>query len=179
MKILIADDHEMLADSLRVLLEAHGHDVIATVGTGCDAVAIAEQHRPDLALLEVAMPEMNGIEATRKIAESSPSTTVVMVSGIDDRDVRSAAIDAGASGFVVKSLQPARLLPMIEAAARGRAAPASALRSRGDQQGLLHLVLDCHRFGARSADAERAGGVSAHHRRDLFEPSPGGDSGRE
>jgi DNA-binding NarL/FixJ family response regulator len=122
MKILIADDHTLLADSLQTLLEANGYEVVATVANGVDALAAAERWLPEIALIDVEMPVMNGIEATRLITERCPETTVVMISGSDDEKLLFAALEAGARGFLLKDLEPSRLLTLIEGAARGELA---------------------------------------------------------
>jgi DNA-binding NarL/FixJ family response regulator len=101
--VLVADDHVMVRDIFCRLLERAGDiQVVATAANGDDALRLAILHRPNLALLAVNMPLMNGINAAKQIRERCPDTRVLMVSGYDTSEYIRRAIEAGASGYVLK-----------------------------------------------------------------------------
>ena len=84
MRILIADDHALFRDGLRSLLAAQGHDVVAEAKNGREAIALAHQSKPDLVLMDVSMPEMNGIDATRQLVSELPDMKVVILTASED-----------------------------------------------------------------------------------------------
>ena len=100
-KVLLADDHTMVAAGLAKLLEDE-FDLVATVEDGRTAIAAARQHRPDVVLLDITMPVMNGIEATRRIHAESPRCKLIIVTMHSDRAFVEQAFGAGASGYVLK-----------------------------------------------------------------------------
>jgi DNA-binding NarL/FixJ family response regulator len=119
-RILLADDHAMLRDGVRMVLESHpGFEVVGTADNGRDAVRLAEELRPDIAVLDVAMPEINGLEATRAIIESSPETSVVVLSMHEGEEYLREALRAGASGYVLKRAAAKELVGAINAVRRG------------------------------------------------------------
>jgi len=121
MRILLVDDHRMMREGLRAILEKN--DAISVVGeaaSGREAVRLAQEKRPDVVVMDVAMPDMNGIEATRAIRAARPETKVVALSNHADRRYVQAILDAGASGYVLKANAYDELLRAVEAAARGR-----------------------------------------------------------
>jgi DNA-binding NarL/FixJ family response regulator len=118
--ILIADDHEIFRIGLREALQ-HTFDVVAEASTGSEAVEKAAATRPDVAALDVAMPEMNGIDAARQIKERSPETAIVIISATDDDQNLFRSIQAGVSGYVVKDDDPKNLVQAIQNAADGKA----------------------------------------------------------
>jgi DNA-binding NarL/FixJ family response regulator len=112
--VLIADDHTILRDSLRLLLEMH--EEIEIVGEACDgreAIDLAEKLKPDVVLMDTAMPGLNGIEATTQIRKRQPRTRVLVLSGYQYEDQVKAALRAGASGYVLKSSSSKELLLAI------------------------------------------------------------------
>ena len=119
-RVLVVDDHAVVRDGLELLLERF--DSVTCVGAaadGAEAVALAAELRPDVVLMDLSMPVMDGIEATRRIVEADPGVAVVVLTTFaDDRHVM-AAIDAGAVGYLLKDSGPDQLLAGVEAAARG------------------------------------------------------------
>lgn len=101
-RLLLADDHRMLRETLKRSMQDEGFDVVGEASDGVEAVALAAEHRPDVALMDVTMPELDGVEATRRIVEANPEIRVVMLTMHADQDVVAAAIRAGAVGYLVK-----------------------------------------------------------------------------
>lgn len=123
-RVLLADDQVLLRGSLRLLLETTpGMAVVAEAGTGAEAVELCHRHRPEIVLMDVRMPDVDGLEATRRIC-ASPATAAcrVLILTTFDLDVYVyAALRAGASGFVLKDMPPAELLAAIAVVAAGDA----------------------------------------------------------
>jgi DNA-binding NarL/FixJ family response regulator len=118
-RLLLADDHAVVRRGLRHLIEAHpGWHVCAEAANGREAVALAQELAPDVALLDVAMPELNGIEATRRIRSSSPHTEVLIFSMYDADHLVHEALKAGARGFVLKSDPAEQVIAAVEALSR-------------------------------------------------------------
>lgn len=120
LRLLLADDEEIARQSLRAQCETLGHTVVAEAGDGRQAVALAEETKPDLALLDIRMPEMDGIEAGREIIEMT-NTPVMLITAYSDEDVIQRAADAGAFYFLTKPIRMSDLEPgMAMAVARFR-----------------------------------------------------------
>jgi DNA-binding NarL/FixJ family response regulator len=102
MRILLADDHAVLRDGIRRGLESGGEEVVGEAENGEAAVALAEQLRPDVVLMDLTMPVVDGIEATRRITAALPEVKVVVLSMHDDAQRTRAAIGAGAVGYLTK-----------------------------------------------------------------------------
>ncbi len=134
MRIVLADDHTLFRDGVSSLLQAWGHDVVGYASDGAEAVALVAESRPDLVLMDVRMPQMGGLEATRRIALAQPEVSIVMLTVSEDEDDLFQAIKAGARGYLLKNLESAQLRAMIEAVGRGEAAisPATAARIIGE-----------------------------------------------
>ena len=130
MRIVLADDHALFRDGVSSLLRAWGHDVVGHAADGREAVDLVVRLEPDLVLMDVRMPGMSGVEATREIAIIRPETPIVMLTVSEDEEDLFAAIRAGARGYLLKDLEAAQFRTMIEAVARGEAAitPATAAR---------------------------------------------------
>ena len=119
-RILLADDHNILRDGLRLLLEREpGFTVIAEAGNGREAVSLAEQHRPDVAIVDIAMPVLNGIDATSRIVESCAETSVVILSMHHDESYILRALNAGARGYLLKDSLKADLIGAVNAVSEG------------------------------------------------------------
>jgi DNA-binding NarL/FixJ family response regulator len=123
LQILIADDHALLRKGLYDLIGTHPDwSVCGEAADGRDAVLLAERLRPDLVVVDLLMPELNGIEATRRIREASPRTSVLVLAGSYSERLEQEAREAGARGFVLKSSVEDRVVAAIEAVARGETA---------------------------------------------------------
>lgn len=119
-RILIADDHSVVRAGLRALLEHQGHfRVIAEAGTGEEAIRLAKEHRPDIAVLDIRMPGVSGIEACRQIVESVPNCNVIMLTSYAEDELLMAAIQAGAAGYVLKRIGDNELVQAVERVSRG------------------------------------------------------------
>jgi DNA-binding NarL/FixJ family response regulator len=114
-RVLIADDHEVVRCGIRALLETEpGIEVCGEAATGREAVQRAQQLRPDVAIMDVSMPELNGFETTRRIREVAPECEVLVFTFHDTEQVARDALDAGARGYVLKSQDARRLLAAVE-----------------------------------------------------------------
>jgi DNA-binding NarL/FixJ family response regulator len=119
-RVLVADDHAVLRQSLRYLLEAQpGIQVIGEAANGREAVDLAEKLKPDVVLMDTIMPGLNGIEATRQIRRMLPKTKVLMLTGYMEDEHIAGALQAGASGYVIKKSDTDELLLGIKAVHRG------------------------------------------------------------
>jgi DNA-binding NarL/FixJ family response regulator len=118
LRILIADDHDLMRRGLKSLIEAHaGWEIVAEAHTGAEAAAKAEELKPDIAILDISMPELNGLEAARRIRKISPRTEILILSvHYSDRLIRD-ILEAGVRGYVVKSDSDRDLVIAIEALA--------------------------------------------------------------
>jgi DNA-binding NarL/FixJ family response regulator len=120
-RILLADDHTIVRDGLRALLERQpGMTVVAEAGDGRECVRMAAEHAPDVVMMDVAMPEMNGIEAARRILADHPKMAVVMLSMHRDESYVLRSLKAGAKGYLLKDSPRDEVLAAIRAAAGGR-----------------------------------------------------------
>lgn len=118
--VLLADDHGVLRDGVRRLLEARGDiKVVATATDGPDAIAQAERLAPDVAVLDIAMPRLNGLEVTRSIVRRAPSTGVIILSMHSSADLIRLAFAAGARGYVSKESLGDELVAALHAVATG------------------------------------------------------------
>lgn len=119
-RVLIADDHGLVRAGLTELIATFDDvEVIGAATGGEQAVAMAVEHSPDIVLMDLEMPEVDGIEATRRILELAPSTRVVILTSFSDRERILKALDAGAVGYLLKDAEPGELARGIAAAARG------------------------------------------------------------
>ena len=121
-RILLADDHPFFRDGVRLLLDATADtSVVGEASTGAEAVRVAVDLTPAVILMDINMPELNGIEAARQIVAANPAIGVLMVTMYDDDDSVLAALRAGARGYVLKGANQAELLRAIRAVAAGDA----------------------------------------------------------
>ncbi len=130
MRILIAEDETIIRLDLRALLERAGFDVCAEARNGDEAVELARREQPDLAILDVKMPRLDGIEAARRILAERP-IPIVMLTAYDQEELVSRAVEAGVFGYLVKPFRESDLLPAIRTAS-ARHDELSALRAETD-----------------------------------------------
>jgi two-component system, response regulator PdtaR len=130
MRILIAEDETIIRLDLRKLLEEAGHEVCAEARDGVEAVELADAERPELAILDVRMPRLDGIEAAKRILEERP-IPIVMLTAYGQEELVARAVEAGVFGYLVKPFRESDLLPAI-ATARARHEELSALREEAD-----------------------------------------------
>lgn len=128
LRVLIADDQELVRAGFRMILDSRdGIEVVGEAGDGQEAVAATRRLRPDVALMDVRMPVMDGVEATRRIVAADCGTRVLMLTTYGLDDVVAAALRAGASGFLLKDARPAELVDAVHVVARGDALLAPAV----------------------------------------------------
>ncbi len=119
-KVLLADDHEVVRMGIeQFLLNYPDITLVASVGSGREAVEGCAEHRPDVVLMDLAMPQMDGVEATRQILQLGLGARIIVLTSFSDRERILDAIDAGAIGYMLKDSEPEELLRGIRAAARG------------------------------------------------------------
>ena len=130
-RLLIADDHTLFRHGIRALLASVPDiELVGEARGGEEAVALTTQLEPDVVLMDIKMPGMNGIEATRRITQTNPATRVVVLTMLEDDDSVLAAIRAGARGYVVKGADEAEMLRVVRATANGEALFGPAITER-------------------------------------------------
>jgi DNA-binding NarL/FixJ family response regulator len=135
--VLLADDHALVREGTRRLLEAEPDiRVVAEAGDGIEAVAQAERWHPDVAIMDIAMPGMRGIEATRRIKARVPKVAILALTAYDDEQYVLALLDAGAAGFLLKDVRGEELVAAVRAVQRGE----SVLQPRIVERALLRAI---------------------------------------
>jgi len=131
LRVLIADDHPLFRDGLRAMFESEPDiELVGEAATGQEAVDLAGRLLPDVALMDIQMPDLDGIEATRRVIAASPKTRVLMVTMFEDDESVLAAMRAGARGYVVKGMRSADAIRAIRAVAQGEAIFSPAIAGR-------------------------------------------------
>jgi len=118
-RIVIADDHALFRDSLASLIAAQNHQVVGQASNGREAVELTMRLKPDLVLMDLGMPEVDGLAATRLICADAKGTKVVILTGDDDDDKLFEAIKSGAHGYVLKNLKADEFFSLLERVAGG------------------------------------------------------------
>lgn len=114
-RVVMADDHALVREGIRNVLNRHPDiDVIAEASNGREAVALTLELRPDVVLMDIAMPEVNGIEATRQIKEQRPETVILVLTAYDDDRYVFALLEAGAAGYLLKNAHGDELISAIK-----------------------------------------------------------------
>jgi DNA-binding NarL/FixJ family response regulator len=122
-RIVLADDHVMVRQGIRQFLEEAGDiEVVAEAGDGAEAVRLVETHRPDVAVLDIRMPEVTGVEATRQIKARFPQVRVLVLTAYDDDPYVFALLQAGADGYVLKTASGDELVRAVRTVHTGRTA---------------------------------------------------------
>src|SRR5262245_15644221 len=114
MRVLLADDQALFREGLRGLLEAHDVEVIAEARNGAEAVELARQHKPDVVLMDLVMPEMGGLAATRLINAATPEVRVIILTGSEQDADLFEAIKSGAQGYLVKNVRSDELARLLD-----------------------------------------------------------------
>lgn len=127
MRILIADDHALFRDSLKSLLKARDFKVVGEAADGREAVALAQELKPDLVLMDLLMPNLDGLAATRHICAQIPEVKVVILTASDDDANLFEAIKSGAQGYLLKNLQSDQFFSLLERVADGEPALTAGL----------------------------------------------------
>ncbi|HEU4658403.1 MAG TPA: response regulator transcription factor [Capillimicrobium sp.] len=120
-RVVLVDDHPTFRAGLRALLEASGIEVAGEAPGGAEALAVVREHEPDVVLMDLAMPGVDGVEATRRLTRELPEIPVVVLTSFSDRPRIVDAIDAGAVGYLLKDAEPDDLVRGVHAAADGQA----------------------------------------------------------
>ena len=116
-RVLLADDHGLVRDGLgRLLASVPDIEVVAVAADGAEAIRLAQEHRPDVILMDLRMPGMDGSEATRRLLEEDPATQVVILTSFSERDEILSALDAGAIGYLLKDAEPDEVIRGVRAA---------------------------------------------------------------
>lgn len=118
--ILITDDHTLVRDGLKMILEAEDDmRVVATAAEGCEAVVLAEEHRPDVILMDISMPGLNGIEITRRIRERLPTVRVLILTMHHAMEYVYRALQAGARGYLLKESAGSEVVTAVRSIMKG------------------------------------------------------------
>ncbi len=170
MRVLIADDHALFRDSLRSLLEARDIHVVAEAADGREAVDLAWREKPEIVLMDLKMPVMGGLEATRRLAAELPEVKVVVLTASDDDDDLFQAIKAGAKGYLLKDLDADQFFELLSGVGRGEPAltpilarklldefarPAPSHRDRRDPDALTDRETEVLEFMVRGVTSNR------------------------
>jgi len=119
-RILVADDHAVVREGTRRILEREADmEVVAEAGDGEEAVEMAARHKPDVAIIDIAMPKLDGIEATRRIKTDYPAVTVLVLTAYDDEQFIFSLIEAGAAGYLLKNVRGRELVDAVRAVHAG------------------------------------------------------------
>jgi DNA-binding NarL/FixJ family response regulator len=121
-RLMLADDHRMLREGLRRSMSERGFDIVGEARNGAEAVELAAALEPDVILMDVSMPELDGVEATREIRARLPGVRIVMLTMHADHDVLADAIRAGANGYLVKDCSTDEIASAVETVAAGETA---------------------------------------------------------
>ena len=187
MRLVIADDHGVVRSGLRLLLDRQGGmEVVGEAADGAEAVSETIAHRPDLAILDVAMPRLTGLQATREIKRLAPGVDVLILSMHDDERYLFEALKAGAGGYVLKQKADRELVDAVRAIGRGdafltnsamgalvrewladeTAGPREPLTPR--EQQVLKLIAEAHTNRAISELLDLAEKTVEHHRSSIL-----------
>lgn len=130
MRILIADDHALFRDGLRSLLEARGVEVVGEARNGREAVDLAHACRPDIVLMDLVMPELSGVEATKQILDALPGVKVVVLTASEDSTALYEVIKLGVHGYLLKNLESDTFFDLLQRVDRGEPAVPPMLAHR-------------------------------------------------
>jgi len=190
LRILLADDHQMFIESLRLMLQGQADiEVVGAANNGLDVFRLAKELKPDIVCMDIGMPGMTGVEATRRLVAACPSVKIIGLSALSERRYVIEMLDAGASGYVTKAEACSELLRAIRAIQHGRryvcgdvaAALTDALIDRNDnletsasphlgprERQVLQLIAEGHTSVQIASNLHIATGTVDVHRRNLM-----------
>jgi len=155
-RVLLCDDHTLFREGIKAILkDEFSIEIVGEADNGRQAVALARQLRPDIVLMDIAMPDLGGVEATHRILQANPKTKVLILTMYEEEEVITRCLDAGASGYVLKDAPRAHLIHAIDVVNRG----GQYLSSRA-----LKKVVKQYVKGAKSAVATGYGRLSDRER---------------
>jgi len=128
-RVLIVDDHTMVREGIRWALEHAGIEVVGEASDGEEAVDMAEQFRPDVVLMDLSLPVLSGVAATKRVNTLVPNTSVLVLSMLSDETAVSSALGAGAKGYLVKDCTTSEIVDAVQRVARGERVMAASLSS--------------------------------------------------
>ncbi len=168
MRVLLAEDHKIVRQGTRMFLESVGVEVIGEATTGVEAVQLARELQPDVVVMDIHMPELTGVEATRRIRHDNPEARVLVLTAYDDPPYVHALLDAGADGYVLKTAEFSQLYRALQEVAVGHTAfdadvMAKAARHAQESavlvEGLTNRELEILGFAARGLTNKEIGKV--------------------
>lgn len=119
-RLILVDDHEVVRSGLRMLLASESDiEIVAEAGSAVEAIAAVQEHQPDVVLMDIGLPDMSGIDATKELKKTNPESAVVALTIHEDEEYFFRMLEAGASGYVPKRAAPEELLTAIQVAAAG------------------------------------------------------------
>ena len=129
-RLLIVDDHPLTRDALASLLQQHGFEIAGQASDGAEAIELAAELRPDVVLLDLSMPGLDGLDALPRLREAAPECEVVVLTADGTEENLLAAIRGGAAGYLLKSEPPERIVEFLQGVSRGEAALSGAIARR-------------------------------------------------
>lgn len=152
MRVLVVDDHPLFRDGIRSLLLSHDFQVVGEASNGLEAVAKTKELKPELVLMDVRMPRMGGVEATRLLKAENPALKIVMLTASDDDDDVFEAIKSGADGYLLKSLQSDEFFRLLAGVERDESPISPTLAAK-----ILHEFVQLQRVGESRDDSSSEG----------------------
>jgi DNA-binding NarL/FixJ family response regulator len=146
---LLVDDHPVFRSGLAVLLNSAGLQVVAETSTGADAAELARQHRPDVVVMDLGLPDLHGVRATEQVLQACPTTAVLIVTMYDDDTAVARALAAGARGYVLKDAPPAEVVKAVALVAAGAGVMGSGVADR-----MTHMMASGHAHAATPPPAQ-------------------------
>ena len=171
-RILLADDHALFRKAIAHLLRtAPEFEVVGEAADGLEAIGKAQELRPDIILMDLRMPRMDGLEATRRILQTLPAVKIVLLTATEDEDAVFDAVKRGAQGYLLKTIEPSELLDSLRGLLRGEAALSGTLASK--------IMREFARQATRSAEAVTPPSQLTARERDILARVADGKSNKE